>query len=212
MNKRNIFISLFTILLLAIIFYLIWAPESGEKKMIELESTKEEVLKEVQAANEYAKKTAEWGEVNGGDVSYFNPPVEHNSDRDPKEDIVKYFLAGLYANDVDIFLSSFFPETISRDLFKSKNPNKDEVTREIMTKITRNGKLDSIEYGIRKGAWNQDSNTLTLDITYKDGKEAKIVIDTVPLTDSHGDHENDHSIFYITTSAWEIVRQIESST
>lgn len=210
MNHRAIWISIVAILLVSFIFYWIWAPESGERNEVKLDTTKEEVLKEVNEAKEYVKKTAEWAEKSGGEVAYFNPPEEHESETEPKEELVKYFIAGLYTNDIDIFLSNFHPETLSRDLFKSNNPDKDAVARELINKITRDKQLKAVDYDVQKGFWNKDSDALSINITYQDGKVANIVIDIVSLTDSHEEHE--HAIFYITTSAWDIIKQIESST
>lgn len=213
MTKRRLSIACLIVILLSLVFYLIWAPQSGEKEDIVLNTAKEDVLDEIQESKEYVNDTVEWMEESegDGDLAFFNPPSEHKGDVDPKGNVVKYFIAGLMANDVDIFLSSFHPESISKDLFKSKNPDKVKVAEEIMDRISRAGQLKEIQYGKRKGILNTETNTLTLYLSYKDDKKAEILLDIISLSDAHHEGKGE-GIYVITTSAWEIVRQIKNST
>jgi len=210
MIKRRLTIVFLILALLASVFYLIWGPESGKKENISLKIAKDEVLDEIKESREYVNDTAEWmGE--DADIAYFNPPSENNEEDDPKKNVLKYFIAGLMANNIDIFLSSFHPESISKDLFKSENPDKMQVAAEFLERITRYGKLKEVQYGERKGILNGATNTLTLYLTYEDNQKAKILVDIMPLSDAH--HEGkEKGIYVITTSAWEIIKQIENST
>lgn len=214
MTKRNIFIALSTIALLVLILYLIWGPELGKEEELDLDAITNEVLVELKANEDYVKKTAEYMGEENGEIAYFYPPEDagnHGNKKEKKKDVVKYFIAGLLTNDIDIFLSSFYPETISRDLFASDNPDKDAVAQEIMGKITRADQLQKVEYGERKGLLKQDSNTITLIFTYIDGKKAEIRVDTLPLVDAHHEGEED-AIYVITSSAWDMISDIEKST
>lgn len=214
MTKRNILIALSTIALLVLILYLIWGPQSGKEEELDLEAITNEVLVELKANEDYVKKTAEYMGEENGEIAYFYPhedAVNHGNKKEKKKDVVKYFIAGLLTNDIDIFLSSFYPETISRDLFASDNPDKDAVAQEIMGKITRADQLQKVEYGERKGLLKQDSNTITLIFTYIDGKKAEIRVDTLPLVDAHHEGEED-AIYVITSSAWDMISDIEKST
>lgn len=213
MTKRRLSIALLIVILLAIVFYLIWAPESGKKEDISLNTAKDDVLDEIQESREYVNDTAEWMEESegDGDIAFFNPPSERKKVVDSKRNVVKYFIAGLMANDVDIFLSSFHPEFISKDLFKSETPDKIKVAKEIMDRISRSGQLKEIQYGKRKGILNAETNTLTLYLSYKDDKKAEILLDIISLSDAHHEGKGE-GIYVITTSVWEIIRQIENST
>lgn len=214
MPKRIILVTLSFLAALAMLFYLIWGPERGKEEELDLNSITDEVRAEIKANEEYAKKASEYMGDENGEIAYFYPPedaVNHGTKKEKKKDVVKYFIAGLIANDVDIFISSFYPETISRDLFAKDNPDKDAVAKEIMDKITRSGQLQKVEYGERKGALKQDSNTITLIFTYKDGKKSDTRIDILPLVDAHHEGDKD-AIYVITSSAWEIIDQIEKST
>lgn len=78
-----------------------------------------------------------------------------------------------------------------------------------MDKISRNGTLKEILYKVNKGFLNADSNTISLTIKYDDQKEATVNFDLLTLSDSH--HEDEIGTYVITTSAWDIIKQIEAS-
>lgn len=208
MNKKSAaLISIMAILGASLFIYL---DINSDKQRIELDATKEEVLKEIKDSKEYTEKTIQLAEGNDQDIGYFHPEhAEHEGKEDPKKDAIKYFIAGLLSNNTDIFLSSFYVESISQDLFKSKNPDKDAVTKEIMDKISRNGTLKEILYKVNKGFLNTDSNTISLTIKYDDQKEATVNFDLLTLSDSH--HEDEIGTYVITTSTWDIIKQIEAS-
>ncbi|MDE3841029.1 hypothetical protein C0966_17335 (plasmid) [Bacillus methanolicus] len=212
MIKKTVSVIVTLFVLFGLLIYLIIAPEKENKEIIELKSTKEEVLTEINKTKEYVKKTSEWMEADTGesDIGYYNPPHDENSNRDQKKDVVKYFIAGLMTNDVDIFLSSFYPQTISEDLFKSKVQDKTKVAEDIMNQITRSGRLKEIQYADRKGIFNSKTDKLSLTFIYNDNKQAKVTLHVLPVQDSH--HEHEENIFVITTSAWLIIEQIENST
>lgn len=211
MSTKAVTISFSIIIPLLFIMYLIWGLETG-KKQLELDSTKNEVVSEVRKAQEYVNKTSKWLESEGEDseIAYFHPPEEHDENDDPKTDVLKYFIAGLLANDLDIFLSSFYPESISKDLFQSDTPDKEKVAEEIMQRISRNEQILDVEYVIKRSTFNSETNKVSVNFIYEDGKKAKVNLDILPVTDSHDKEEQ--SIYVITTSAWKIIEQIENST
>ncbi|WP_409292870.1 hypothetical protein [Peribacillus sp. SCS-37] len=185
-------------------------PEIG-KKELPLEATKNEVLKEVNDTKEYANKTSEWmgSDKENSDLGFINPPSHHDENADPKLDVLKYVIAGLVANDMDIFLSSFHPETVSKDMFKSKLEDKTKVAKAIMRKITRDGQINDVNYKIEKGALSSGTkNELSVTITYKDNTHGIVKMEIIPLNDAH-QHE---SIYVITTSSWEIIKQLKKTT
>lgn len=208
MNKKTA--GLISILVILGISLFIYLDINSGKQRIELDATKEEVLKEIKESKEYTEKTIQLAEGNDLDIGYLHQEqAEHERKEDPKKEAIKYFIAGLLSNNTDIFLSSFNVETISKDLFQSKNPDKDNVTKEIMDKISRKGTLKEILYKVNKGFLNTDSDTILLTIKYDDQKEATVNIDLLSLSDSH--HEDEIGTYVITTSAWDMIKQIEAS-
>jgi hypothetical protein len=197
--------------LMGLLFYLILSPGGKQEKM-NLDKTKEDVLGEINASKEYLKQTTEWmGDKSAdGDIAYFNPPHKKVKNQDPKKDVVKYFIAGVLINDVDIFMSSFYAQTISEDLFKKDVPDKTVVVKEIMHRISRNGQLKDVQYKDKKGIFNSETNQLSLVLIYNDNKQATITLQVIPVEDEHGEHEE--KVFVITTSAWDIINQIETHT
>jgi hypothetical protein len=212
MNKKRLFSILFQVSLIGLLFYLILGSDE-KKETVNLNKTKEDVLKGINESKQYVKKTTEWmGDTSGeGEISYFNPPQKKGSNSDPKKDVVKFFLGGLLTNDVEIFMSSFYAQTISEDLFKKKNvTDKTVVVQEIMNRISRNGQLKGVQYQDKKGAFNAETDKLSLILIYKDNKQATITLQLMPVKDEHGEHKKE--ILVITTHAWDVIKQIETQT
>ncbi|WML38145.1 hypothetical protein RCG19_13010 [Neobacillus sp. OS1-2] len=211
MSSKVVKISLSIIIFFLLMMYIIWGPEAG-KKQLELDSTKNEVINEVQQTKEYVNKTSDWLESEGRnpEIAYFNPPEDSSKNKDPKTDVLKYFIAGLLTNDIDIFLSSFYPETISKDLFQSNITDKVKVAEGIMERISRNGQITDVQYVVKKGAFNTETNKISVILIFKDEKKAKVTLDIIPVKDSH--EKDEKSVYVINTSAWKIIEQIENST
>lgn len=210
MNKKLIIVG--SIIFLGLVTYVILGPEFGKKELT-LGTTKNEVLNEVNKGKDYADKTSKWLRENSddSDIGFLNPPEEEKKNADPKLYVLKYFIAGLLANDMDIFLSSFYPESISKDIFMKEAEDTTQVAKEIMNRISRNGQIIEVKYKIEKGKLNsKGKNRLLVTLTYKDKKKANVILDILPLNDAH--HEHKESIYVISTSAWKIIEQIEEST
>lgn len=211
MNTKLIVIGI-SLLVSVLVANVILGPEIGKKELA-LGATKNDVLREVNNAKEYVNKTSEWMGENGegSDIGYFNPPEENKKNEDPKIDVLKYFIAGLLADDMDIFLSSFNPESISKDLFQSEVEDKTKIAEEIMSRISRDGQIKDVQYKLEKGAFNSgERNKISVTLTYKDNQNAKVKLDIIPLSDAH--HDDKESIYVIATSAWKIIKQVEKST
>lgn len=211
MRSRVIILLALAVVILSCILFLI--SRNSEENSLSLEETRNEVLKEVQEAKAYVEETAEWSGTleDTGEIGFYNPPEDsEHQDSDPKLEAVKFFVAGLIDKNSDIFLSSFHPESISADLFKSDNPDKLKVSEEIIIDISRSNTIKDIKYHINKGFLNQQGNTVTMTFTYTDNKKATFDIELSSVNDSHQGH--DHSIYVITTSVWTIIEEIKKST
>ncbi|MEK3993069.1 hypothetical protein [Robertmurraya sp. FSL R5-0851] len=213
MNSKLIWSLVIIFIIAGVSVYLFISPSLG-KQSIDLVEAKSEVLTEVEEYKEYANNTTEWIEKNGveAEIGFFTPSEEdHNHHSDPKEDVIKYFIAGLLDNNIDIFLSSFYPDSISKDLFEHKNPDKFAVTEEIMQRLSRKGTLKAVDYKVNKGFMDQETNSITLTITYRDKKKADIILELMTVEDIH--HEGEvHQMYVITNSVWDMIDHIENST
>lgn len=211
MNKQRFYGIIVLLVLIGSLFYLMFSP-NGKQEKIDLATTTKDVIQEINVSKEYVKKTTDWmGKGNDGSEDlYFHPPRVKNNNQDQKKDVVKYFIAGLMTNDADIFMSNFYVQTISEDLFKTKTPDKTEVVKEIMNRISRNGQVKEVRYADKKGIFNSETDKLTLILVYKDNKQANITIQVLPVHVSH--KESGGKILVIKTSAWDIIKQIETRT
>lgn len=200
MSKKVIGIIL-SVLLIFIVMLLMFMPKLETPKELNINKAKKDVLNEIQFNKDYQKKVSKWA-TNSEDNEYESPSVQN----DPKLDVVKYFITGITTNDVNIFLSSFYAQTISEDLFKIKNPDKTAVAQEMIKRLSKNGTLEDVKYIDEKGALGSSTNRITLTLIYKDKKQAKVTLSTMLLGDKH--HE-DNKVSLITTSVWDIIKQIE---
>lgn len=126
-------------------------------------------------------------------------------DGNPKFEPLKYFIVGVLENNVDIFLSGFYPQTISKDLFKSKEQDKAKVSQDLMNDISRNGTIVKVKYKENKGYFNSETNSLTLMLIYEDHSRAEVNLEVLPLT-------NGSNIYTIKTSSKEIIEQTKNHT
>lgn len=213
MSSKLIWSLVGGLIIVGISLYIFISPTLG-KHSLDLEETQNEVLAEIEKNNSYVQETTEFIEKNGGEaeIGFFNPTheEEESHDSDPKEEVVKYFITGLLKNDIDIFLSSFYPDSISKDLFKSDNPDKFSVTEDIIKEISRNKTIKALDYRVNKGFMDQETNTITLTITYKDNQKADINLELMTVEDIHD--EEVHQMYVITNSVWDMIDQIKNST
>lgn len=214
MNSKFLWGIVGVLVIAGIAIYIFISPNLG-KHSINLDETQNEVLAAIEENKKYVQETTEFFERNGGEgeIGFFNPSHEEEESHksDPKEDVIKYFITGLIKNDIDIFLSSFYPDSISKDLFKHENPDKFAVTKEIMKKISRNGEITAIDYKVNKGFMDQETSTITLTITYSDKQRSDITLELMTVEDIH--HEGEiHQIYVISNSVWDMINQIELDT
>jgi hypothetical protein len=190
------------------LLYLMLAPKQEPSKTMDLESTKETVTKEIEEMERYVENTTEWAGEDIGEIGYLTPKKDDAPKTEPMEDVLKYFITGIVDHDIDIFLSSFHPETISKDLFKKDSSDKRQVASDMIKEISRNGTLSSVQYSGKKGLFNSPTNEMEVYFIYEDKLTVKVDITVTPVGDSH--HEEDE-LYVITTSVWDIIHQIKDS-
>jgi hypothetical protein len=182
------------------------APNQEPNKTMDLESTKESVRKEIEELEGYVENTTEWAGEDIGEIGYLTPKKDDGPKTEPMEDVLKYFIAGIVDHDIDIFLSSFHPETISKDLFKIDISDKRQVVADMIKEISRNGTVSSVQYSGRKGIFNSVTNEVKVSFIYEDKLTVKVDLTVTPVGDSHHEEEK---LYVITTSVWDIINQIK---
>ncbi|MYL35492.1 hypothetical protein GLW08_20530 [Pontibacillus yanchengensis] len=141
---------------------------------------------------------------------------EHNFE--PNEDLVQAFqneknivaflLVTLKQKDEQLFKETFMPEQYMNDLFKvSDTPHEDNVTKQFMRDISRNGTLEKIEVIKHKSKRFKESGTIKTRFIFEDKQRVNVLLRMKLLGTQH---EIDDEIYYITTSVLDIVHQIDS--
>lgn len=196
------------IVIIILIIIIIMNPFPKTKQTLDLENTQKQVMEETKSAKDYEEKTQDW--LNNGQDNIFvkHQDVGEKTSSEKKVDVLKYFVVGLLQNNADIFTSSIYAETISKDLFQNNNPDKNDVLQEIMKRITRDGKLNGIDYVVDKGVFNSEKDEINVTFDYRDHKSAELTLQVIANSDSHTSTD---SYYVIKTSTWDIVNTIEKS-
>lgn len=208
MNTKQI-IGLITVSIFIIFLLLFYIVPNQKYETLNLNETKNEVKKELEKTESYYQSTSEWMDAaeKAEDIGYLNPGHKGGENTSFYKDLVNYFVVGLLEKDTNIFLSTFAPETISRDVFKSSETDKEKVVQQMISKISRQDTIQNIRYAENKGAFNKSTDKITLKLSYSDGKRAKCTISVI----KGGDKHRTQSYYLITTSIWSIIEQIEES-
>jgi len=214
MKKSQRYLVLFILVTTVILLILFAVTNFTQKEIILANDIKEEVLAEMEKYKEYEERTLAWAEEQVGmhtehlDIGYLSPPDEKNSGGgDPKLMPIKYLIAGVSANNINIFLSSFHPETVMLDLENIQFSEGIQTLEEIMEQISRDKRLEGIHIEEVKGIFNAPTNEIDLTLIYTDDVEVTIRVELASFKDEHV-NEN---FYVITTSMWEIIEQIKTA-
>lgn len=196
-------------LVLLCVLYLTFLPSNKEAPM-DLKETQEQVAAQIESDKEYTDKTLEWAteQKEDIDVGFIEPHTEKVNDVSPQRDVVNYFITGILNQDIGLFMSTFKTETISSDLFKVDNVDKQDVAKDIINRISRENTIKGVNYKEKKGVFGGETNEVELEFKFKDGKSSPVSLSLEPIEEAHSDHSHDE-ILVITTSSWDIINQIE---
>ncbi|WP_391709088.1 hypothetical protein [Streptomyces virginiae] len=177
---------------------------------MDLKATQEQVAAQIESDNEYTEKTIEWAteQKENLDVGFIEPHTEKVNDVSPQRDVVNYFITGILKQDVELFMSTFQTETISSDLFKVEETDKQKVAQDIINRISKNNSIKGVNFKEKKGVFGGETNEVKLEFQYKDGKSSLVTLSLESIEEAHSDHAHD-DILVITTSSWDIIKQIE---
>jgi hypothetical protein len=182
LSKRGIFILTVSIFIAGNLVYFFGKPQEKFDD-INIEKILTEVVTDVKQAKNSQEITSKHKKVK----------------EDQKRKAVKIFITGLVTEDQDIFLSSFHPKTISKDLFNYKEKDKSKITDEIIRRINRNGQLKHVKFSDKKGWFHSNTNKISLIFIYADQKNVKITLETIKFSNT----------LVINSSSRDIIKQIE---
>lgn len=202
MNRRIVLSILAVVIPLG--WYIIHTVFIDVGEPINLEQSAEQILVDVEKVKNQ-EKAYTWiasSEIESGYLDQHIVDITKRH-RDP-EFVVQYLFGTLILEDVELFVQAFQSGTLSEDLFSVDNPDKIEVANEMMDMITRNGLLERV--GIINVSGSIGSVvTVRISLGYSDGKEVKVPLKMEMYGDAHSDG---NSIYYITTSVWDIIEAI----
>ncbi|MGN8845231.1 hypothetical protein ACTNDN_20725 [Niallia sp. HCP3S3_B10] len=213
MKKKYFWIISFSIISICIGIYI---SISSTQKLtpVDLKDMQNDVAEEISFNERYQEKTMQWAEkstkidIDELDLGFYEP--HEHSDVSPERSVINYFMTGILQKNINYFSSAFDSEVLSRDLFQSKEDDKELVLKEIIDRISRSDSIERLKLKDAKGGLGPNSNKVLLEIHYKDGISKKINFSISSSEYSHS-AEHSHSTFSIITSAWDIIKQIEGT-
>lgn len=169
------------------------------KKAINIDEFSEEMIKDFNQIESVKNNYHSEEELDLKDEIMF----EKNQD---PEYVTNFFFASAVLREVDLFSSVFEFEQYNVDLFLNENPDKHQVVLEMMERITREDTLNNLKIISVKKHAIEPTFTVEVLLFYKDEKVKSISLELITKGTSH---EYGDNIFFIKTSAWDIVSQIE---
>ncbi|WP_209124399.1 hypothetical protein [Alkalihalobacillus sp. BA299] len=204
MNRR--IITLILLLLLSFIGYFVYVVFIDNGEPINLDQSAQQVLEDVEMVKKQ-QKVYKWVASKEIEEGYLDEHIHDivERQRDP-QNVIQFMFGTIILEEPELFVQTFETETISKDLFKVDNPDKLKVAANLMNQISRNGKLSRVGVINVRGSINQEV-TVRIALEYSDGMEIKVPVKMKLYGDAHGE---DHEIYYITSSVWDIIEEIES--
>jgi hypothetical protein len=121
------------------------------------------------------------------------------------EYVIGLLFGAVTLKDIDLFASMFEFEQLNKDLFSVNEPDKKKVLQDMVSRISQQNTLTSINIVSLKQ--NDDMSVdAKVRLTFEGNTQKNIVLILVPATTFH---EADNGIFTILTSSWDLIEQIE---
>ncbi|WP_066297610.1 hypothetical protein [Bacillus sp. FJAT-29937] len=133
------------------------------------------------------------------------------------EAAIEYLFSIALQNDVNNYPSAFSQEQLQTDLFERKEQDKEQLVKDIMSRLTRNGMLTSVKVIKGMMVFEKDSIRVICDLNYKDLKSpirVNIKVKKEKMEHfQHGDNDfhDTSEYYYIDSSVWELINKIENS-
>lgn len=201
-RKIAALILVVSIVIIITIIYQVKAFSAGEEYDIQKEFKNIVKLhKEQKKQEDRALKWAEEMNIDAIDVHYDD---HTNNDYQSPEGVVRYLFGTANMGDVDLFSSAFSFETIAEDISEEETiEGKTKMLEDMIKRVTRNQTLTTLKIGSEKNKY--DTREVKALLIYTDGKEITLTLDIVSLEEPH----SGEYVYYIQTSAWDIIKQIE---
>lgn len=210
MKKILIIFGLSLLVLGVVIFINYFVTDSGlNKESVDLDHSIEELESDLNRVKELQEK--QFDEMSESEKKQ-NEGYWEEIDQEMLEKnqnpsyVAKFMLASAKMKDIELFTSAFTFEQFNKDLFESPNENKGAVIEEMMNRITRNNAATQIKIlRVKADSVNQTAN-VKMQVLYSDNEKRNVDVQMVMQGTSH---ETSDAIYVITTSVWDIIKQIE---
>lgn len=194
--------------LLILVIGLILVYESEELLSID-KSTQNDIMKEIENIEAQEATINKW--VNAEDIegNFVEHPNEEVLARyKEKKGVVEFLFATVLMENTELFVQAFDTETISKDLFKDDEPNKELVAKRLMSRISRDDTLSEVKYTPLTGAFGTEEDESKVTLYYEDGRKVSMMLSFVKGGTAHSD---DDEIYSVKTSAWDMINNIEKA-
>lgn len=126
------------------------------------------------------------------------------------EAAISMFFSYAQHGEADLFASSLNHEQFQKDFFQYDVPERHGKIEEALNRISRKGQLESIS--VVKNGWALEPDTvrLVVDLYYKDLNEpVRIGVLIAGEEEYEAETEEITKVYYVVSSVWEVIRNIE---
>lgn len=208
-KMKKIILSCLSLMTITVVIFLLvyLGRDHAEELPINKESQNEilQEIKKVEAQEEIVRKWVNTSDYDGGFVDH--PDEEILAKYKNKKGVVEYLFATVLMDNPELFIQAFNTETISKDLFKDDEIDKKIVAQRMMDRISRNKTLVGVGYTPLKGSFGAEKDESKVILRYKDDLEVSLELSFVKGGTAHAE---DDEIYSVSTSAWDMIDQIES--
>lgn len=175
--------------------------KGGLEKKVNVNSAVDDILSDEEKIKNIS---TDKGKQNTQLIKLSNQVATNN--QDPKY-VLKYVFASALTSQPDLFSSAFDVDQFNKDLFRRTNSDKVSVIKEMMKKITRINKLKYLKVINIKPDKTRSYYIVSARLFYQDNYQSPIVL----KMKYEQNEERRQSILVITTSVWDLIKQIEKA-
>ncbi len=131
------------------------------------------------------------------------------------EAALEYLFALSLLEETDLYPDAFTIEQYMNDVFTKVGENKEQKVKDIMERLTRDGKLTSVQFVKSKMVFDKKSLRVVADLYYNDLKNPiRVNVKLKEVEHDYIGHATDNVIsrsqfYYIDSSVWDIIDKIE---
>ncbi len=132
------------------------------------------------------------------------------------EAAVEYLFAIAMKEEVDLYSDAFTFEQFQKDIHENRSEtNKEELIRDIMKRITREGTLTDIHIIKSMMVFEKESLRVVADLNYQGQEQpVRVNIKLKQVELEHIEHSGEHNhvkndFYYVDSSIWDLINKIE---